>query len=55
MHREMVKSLNMLLLCHAIENIKEWYKSTDYCALNELHNYGFITKEVLDSYNTYFI
>ena len=39
----------------AIENIKEWYKSTDYWALNELHNYGFITKEVLDSYNTYFI
>jgi hypothetical protein len=37
----------------AIKNIIEWYKDTDYVALEELHNYGWITKKTLDSYYEY--
>jgi hypothetical protein len=37
----------------AIKNIIDWYKDTDYKALEELHNHGWITKETLDSYYKY--
>jgi len=37
----------------AIQNLIEWYTSTDYAALQELYNYNFITKETLDSYYLY--
>ena len=37
----------------AIKNIIEWYKDTDYAALIQLEKYGWITKEVLDSYYIY--
>ena len=37
----------------AIQNIINWYKSTDYAALEQLHNYGWITKEFLESYYKY--
>jgi hypothetical protein len=36
-----------------IQNIINWYKPTDYNALTELYNYGWITKETLESYYTY--
>jgi hypothetical protein len=37
----------------AIENIINWYKTTDYAALEELYNHGWITKEFLESYYKY--
>jgi len=37
----------------AIKNIIEWYKDTDYAALIEMKNHGWITKEVLESYYKY--
>jgi hypothetical protein len=37
----------------AIENLLEWYKNTDYTALNELYLYGWITEDDLQSYYTY--
>ena len=37
----------------AIKNLLEWYKDTDYAALNQLYLKGWITKEVFDSYHTY--
>ena len=37
----------------AIRNIINFYKNTDYKALEELHNYGWISKEILDSYYKY--
>jgi len=37
----------------AIKNIIEWYKDTDYAALIELKNHGWITEEILASYYTY--
>ena len=37
----------------AIKNLLEYYNDTDYAALKELYNFGWITKEVLDSYYEY--
>jgi len=37
----------------AIKNIIEWYKDTDYAALEQLCNHGWIDKELLLSYYTY--
>jgi hypothetical protein len=37
----------------AIKNIIEWYKNTDYKALEELQKHGWITQESLDSYYKY--
>lgn len=37
----------------AIKNIIEWYKDTDYAALIELKNHGWITEEILESYYIY--
>lgn len=37
----------------AIQNIIDWYKLTDYAALEQLHNYGWISKELLESYYKY--
>lgn len=37
----------------AIQNIKSFYKETDYKSLQALCDYGFITIEVLEEYNTY--
>lgn len=37
----------------AIQNIINWYKDTDYAALQQLYTHGWITKETLDSYYTY--
>jgi hypothetical protein len=37
----------------AIKNLLEFYKDTDYAALNEVYLKGWITKEVFDSYHTY--
>jgi hypothetical protein len=37
----------------AIENIIEWYRDTDYAALEKIHNYGWIDKEILQSYYNY--
>ena len=37
----------------AINNIIEFYKDTDYAALIELRNNGWITQEILDSYYSY--
>jgi hypothetical protein len=37
----------------AIKNIIEFYKDTDYVALQKLCEYGWITQEVLDSYYIY--
>ena len=37
----------------AITNIIEFYKDTDYAALIELKNHGWITQETLDSYYIY--
>ena len=37
----------------AIKNLLEFYKDTDYAALNELYLKGWITKEVFDSYYIY--
>jgi hypothetical protein len=37
----------------AIQNLLEWYKETDYKAINELHINGWITKEILESYYRY--
>ena len=37
----------------AIQNIIEWYRHTDYAALEQLHNHGWITKEFLESYYKY--
>ena len=37
----------------AIKNLLEFYKNTDYAALNALYEFKWITKEVLDSYYEY--
>jgi hypothetical protein len=37
----------------AIENLIQFYKDTDYAALIELKNYGWITEEDLESYYKY--
>ena len=37
----------------AIQNLIEWYKNTDYSALQQLKEHGWITQETLDSYYTY--
>jgi hypothetical protein len=37
----------------AIRNIINFYKDTDYKALDKLYRYNFITKELLDSYYKY--
>jgi hypothetical protein len=37
----------------AIENIKKFYKETDYAALIELNKHGWISNDVLESYYTY--
>jgi hypothetical protein len=37
----------------AIQNIIDWYKDTDYKALEELQKHGWITEEILDSYYKY--
>jgi hypothetical protein len=37
----------------AIKNIIEWYKDTDYAALKELCNHGFIDANLLSSYYIY--
>ena len=37
----------------AIKNIIEFYKNTDYLALEVLHKYNWISKETLDSYYIY--
>jgi hypothetical protein len=37
----------------AIQNLIEWYKNTDYTALQQLKEYDWITQETLDSYYTY--
>jgi hypothetical protein len=37
----------------AIENIKKFYKDSDYAALIELNKHGWITDEVLELYYTY--
>jgi len=37
----------------AIENIKKYYKNTDYAALIELNKHGWISNEILNLYYTY--
>ena len=37
----------------AIQNIKEFYKNSDYKALNKLLKYNLISKKIFDSYHTY--
>ena len=37
----------------AIRNLKEFYKDTDYKALEKLNEYGFISNEILEDYNNY--
>lgn len=37
----------------AIDNIKDWYKDTDYKALVQIEKYGFISKMTLESYYSY--
>ena len=37
----------------AIRNLKEFYKDTDYKALEKLNEYGFISNEILEDYNYY--
>jgi len=37
----------------AIQNLIEWYKNTDYSALQQLKEHGWITQEIFDSYHTY--
>jgi hypothetical protein len=37
----------------AIQNIINWYKNTDYAALEQLHNHGWISKDILESYYKY--
>jgi hypothetical protein len=37
----------------AIQNLIEWYKKTDYSALEQLKEHGWITQEIFDSYHTY--
>ena len=37
----------------AIKNIIEWYKNTDYKALQIIYEFGWISKDVLDSYYEY--
>jgi hypothetical protein len=37
----------------AIKNIIEFYKDSDYAALEQLYKYNWITKEILDSYYIY--
>jgi hypothetical protein len=37
----------------AIKNVIEWYKDSDYATLEQLYNFGWITKYTLDSYYEY--
>jgi hypothetical protein len=37
----------------AIKNIIDWYKDTDYAALQELLNHGLITQQIFSSYFVY--
>jgi hypothetical protein len=37
----------------AIKNIIEFYRDSDYAALEQLYKYNWITKEILDSYYIY--
>jgi hypothetical protein len=37
----------------AISNIKNFYSNTDYKAIKELYNHGFIDKELLNSYDKF--
>jgi len=37
----------------AVNNIINWYKDTDYAALQQLYEYGWIKKDTLESYYTY--
>jgi len=37
----------------AIQNLIEWYKNSDYSALQQLKEHGWITQEIFDSYHTY--
>jgi hypothetical protein len=37
----------------AIKNIIEWYKDTDYAALEKISKYGWIDQEILQSYYKY--
>ena len=51
--RKNKKSNNKFLSPKAIKNIKNFYKNTDYKALEKLLKYGFITKKLLDEYQRY--
>jgi hypothetical protein len=51
--RKNLKNYNKELSPLAIKNIINFYKNTDYKALEELNNHGFISKEQLASYYKY--
>jgi len=51
--RKNLKNYNKELSPLAIKNIINFYKNTDYKALEELNNHGFISKDKLKSYYKY--
>lgn len=51
--RQNTSNLSKYLSPLAIKNIKEFYKDTDYKALEALEKYNFISKDVLREYNEY--
>jgi hypothetical protein len=46
-------STNLYLSDKAIKNLLDFYKETDYKALETLYSYNFIEKSILDEYYTY--
>ena len=51
--RENKYEQNKFLSTKAIENLLDFYKDTDYKALEKLLQYNFISNELFDSYKTY--